>query len=77
MTKLTKKQKKELAALAKTRDSEIDGSDIPEARDWSRAVVGKFYRPIKKSLTTRLAAQCYRSFPRLIAASMSQRSAER
>jgi uncharacterized protein (DUF4415 family) len=31
-------------------------TDAPEIRDWSRAVVGKFYRPIKKSLTIRLDA---------------------
>jgi uncharacterized protein (DUF4415 family) len=56
MTKPSKKQKKELAALAAMRDDQIDFSDAPEVRDWSRAVVGKFYRPIKKSLTIRLDA---------------------
>jgi uncharacterized protein (DUF4415 family) len=56
MTKASKALKKELAALAAMRDSQIDFSDIPEVRDWSRAVVGKFYRPIKKSLTIRLDA---------------------
>jgi uncharacterized protein (DUF4415 family) len=38
------------------RDREIDTSDILPAPDWSRAVVGKFYRPIKKPLTIRLDA---------------------
>lgn len=56
MNKLSRKQKKELAALSALRDREIDLSDVPEVRDWSRAVVGKFYRPIKKSLTIRLDA---------------------
>jgi uncharacterized protein (DUF4415 family) len=56
MTKLSRKQKKELAALAALRDDQIDFSGAPEVRDWSRAVVGKFYRPIKKSLTIRLDA---------------------
>jgi uncharacterized protein (DUF4415 family) len=56
MTKPSKKQTKELAALAALRDDQIDFSDAPEVRDWSRAVVGKFYRPIKKSLTIRLDA---------------------
>jgi len=37
-------------------DAQIDFSDAPEVRDWTRAVVGKFYRPIKKSLTIRLDA---------------------
>jgi uncharacterized protein (DUF4415 family) len=56
MTKPSKKQKAELVALAAMRDNQIDFSDAPEVRDWSRAVVGKFYRPIKKSLTIRLDA---------------------
>jgi uncharacterized protein (DUF4415 family) len=38
------------------RDEDIDTSDIPEVRDWSRAVVGKFYRPIKEPVTIRLDA---------------------
>jgi uncharacterized protein (DUF4415 family) len=56
MSRISKKQRKELAALAALPDPEIDLSDAPEIRDWSRAVVGKFYRPIKKSLTIRLDA---------------------
>ncbi len=58
MTKPSKKQKKELAALAAMRDDQIDLSDAAEVRDWSRAVVGKFYGPIKKSLTIRLEPIC-------------------
>jgi uncharacterized protein (DUF4415 family) len=56
MTRVARKQKRELAAVAALRDSQIDFSDTPEVREWSRAVVGKFYRPIKKSLTIRLDA---------------------
>lgn len=56
MKKVAKKQAKELAALAALRDEKIDLSDVPEVLDWSGAVVGKFYRPIKKSLTIRLDA---------------------
>jgi uncharacterized protein (DUF4415 family) len=56
MTRVTRKQKKELAAVAALRDAQIDFSDAPEVREWNRAVVGKFYRPIKKSLTIRLDA---------------------
>jgi uncharacterized protein (DUF4415 family) len=56
MTRISRKQKKELTALAAMPDSQIDFSDQAEVRDWSRAVVGKFYRPIKKSLTIRLDA---------------------
>jgi uncharacterized protein (DUF4415 family) len=50
------KRSRELAALAALPDAKIDTSDIPEITDWSRAVVGKFYRPIKKSVTIRLDA---------------------
>ena len=54
--KLTKKQAKQLRALARMKDEDIDFSDIPEKTDWSKAVVGKFYWPIKKSLTIRIDA---------------------
>ncbi|MGB9241833.1 MAG: BrnA antitoxin family protein [Candidatus Acidiferrales bacterium] len=56
MRNLSRKQKKELRTLAAKPDSEIDLTDIPEIVDWSGAVVGKFYRPIKKSLTIRVDA---------------------
>lgn len=45
-----------MEALNRLGDHAIDTSDIPEVRDWSNAVVGKFYRPIKKPLTIRLDA---------------------
>jgi uncharacterized protein (DUF4415 family) len=47
---------KQIAALKRMKDEDIDLSDIPETADWSKAVVGKFYRPIKKSLTIRVDA---------------------
>ena len=56
MGKLTRKQAKEIRALAKMRDAEISLKDAPELSHWDRAVVGKFYRPIKKPLTIRLDA---------------------
>ena len=56
MKKGCKRQAKELAAIAALPNAKIDLSDTPEVRDWSREVVGKFYRPIKKSLTIRLHA---------------------
>jgi len=46
----------ELAALAGMRDEDIDTSDIPEVRDWSNAVVGKFYRPVKEAVSLRIDA---------------------
>lgn len=56
MKKLANTQAKEIAALRKMKDEDIDLSDIPEITDWSNAVVGKFYRPVKQSLTIRLDA---------------------
>jgi uncharacterized protein (DUF4415 family) len=56
MNKAAKKRKSDMKDLVALRDSQIDFSDVPEVRDWNRAVVGKFYRPIKKSLTIRLDA---------------------
>lgn len=46
----------EIKALVQKRDEDIDTSDIPEVKDWSQAVVGKFYRPIKEPVTIRLDA---------------------
>lgn len=56
MNKLSEAQRKELAELALLSDEEIDTSDIPEMLDFSNAVRGKFYRPLKKSVTIRLDA---------------------
>jgi uncharacterized protein (DUF4415 family) len=53
---ITKLQTEEINALANMPDEEIDTSDIPEVKDWSRAEIGKFYRPIKKPVTLRLDA---------------------
>src|ERR1700691_1749111 len=46
----------EIRALRRMKDTEIDTSDIPPKLAWSKGVVGKFYRPIKKPLTIRLDA---------------------
>jgi uncharacterized protein (DUF4415 family) len=56
MKKLTERQAKQLAALSKMKDEDIDLSDIPEITDWSNAVRRKFFRPVKQSLTIRLDA---------------------
>jgi len=50
----TKNYDREIAALMKLRDEDIDTSDLAEVRDWSKAVVGKFYRPLKEPITIRL-----------------------
>jgi uncharacterized protein (DUF4415 family) len=54
MRKLTKEQKRDIAAIAAMKDKDIDFSDIPLILDWSGAEIGKFYRPPKKSVTMRL-----------------------
>ena len=56
MKKVSKKQAKELDVVAALPDEKIDLTDLPEVLDWSGAVVGKYYRPIKKPLTIRLDA---------------------
>ncbi len=54
MKKLSKEQKRDIAALAAKKDEDIDLSDMPEVVDWSGAEMGKFYRPSKKLVTIRL-----------------------
>ena len=56
MRKVSRKVAKELAALARMPDDKIDFTDAPEVREWRGAVVGKFYRPIKKPVTIRVDA---------------------
>jgi uncharacterized protein (DUF4415 family) len=56
MKKLSKEQKEDIAAIAAMKDEDIDFSDIPLKLDWSKAEIGKFYRPPKKTVTMRLDA---------------------
>jgi len=53
---VTPEMEAELKALSVMPDSDIDTSDIPEVIDWTGAERGKFYRPIKESVTVRLDA---------------------
>lgn len=55
---------KEIKNLSVMDDKDIDTSDIPETADWDSAVIGKFYRPIKKKLTIRLDADVVDWFKR-------------
>ncbi len=48
--------KADLAVLEALPDEDIDTSDIPEGTDWSDAVRGKFYRPVKKAISLRVDA---------------------
>ena len=51
-----KKRATELARLAKLPDREINTSDVPETLGWSKALVGRFYRPVKRQVTLRIDA---------------------
>ncbi len=53
---LTEQQKADLERLRNMSDDEIDTSDIPETLDWSGAVRGMFYRPVKQQITLRVDA---------------------
>ena len=54
MRKLTKIQKDDIRRVREKRDEDIDFSDAPLVLDWSKAEVGKFYKPPKKPVTMRL-----------------------
>jgi uncharacterized protein (DUF4415 family) len=54
MRKLTKRQRRDVRAIAARKDEDIDFSDVPPVLDWSKAEIGKFYRPAKKPVTLRL-----------------------
>ncbi len=57
MPKLPAEKRNALRKLAERPDREIDFSDIPEIREIpSDAVIGKFYRPKKTTVTIRLDA---------------------
>jgi uncharacterized protein (DUF4415 family) len=53
---MTAQQKAELKALAGLPDDQINTASVPEQKDWSGAVRGVFFRPIKRQLTLRLDA---------------------
>ena len=59
MKKLTRNQKRQIAAVAAKKDADIDLSEMPEVLDWSGAEIGKFYRPPKKPETMRLDTDIY------------------
>ena len=56
MKNLSGKGQAMLERLAALPDAEIDVSDQPEILDWSNAERGKFYRPVKQSVTMRVDA---------------------
>ena len=52
--KLTEEQREDLRKLAALPDEDIDYSDIPQLTDFNGFEVGKFYRPMKETVTVRL-----------------------
>jgi uncharacterized protein (DUF4415 family) len=64
--KPSKRTQLELKAIQDLPDSEIDTSEIPEITDWSGAVRGRFYRPLKQPVTIRLDADVIAYFKRLV-----------
>jgi uncharacterized DUF497 family protein len=57
MSKLSAEKRKQLQKLSAKPDREIDLTDIPEMREIpSDAVIGRFYRPKKSTVTIRLDA---------------------
>lgn len=58
LPKLTEERRKALAKLNALPLDQIDTSDIPELVDeqWTQAGRGRFYRPLKQQITTRLDA---------------------
>ena len=54
--RLTPAPQAEIDALAAVPDNKIDTRDMREVREWRGARRGVFFRPIKKQLTLRIAA---------------------
>jgi len=54
--KLTDDEHAALKAVAAMTDDDIDIDDVPERKNWSGAVRGALYRPVKQSVTMRLDA---------------------
>jgi uncharacterized protein (DUF4415 family) len=54
--KASKTRAAELTRLAALPERKIDTSDIPETLGWSKAIAGKFYRPVKTQVTLRIDA---------------------
>ena len=54
--RLTRDQQKEIAALERLPDDQIDTTEVSEILDWSTAQRGALYRPVKQQITLRLDA---------------------
>ncbi len=54
--KMARHKETELKRLTARREEDIDTSDIAEVTDWSGAVKGQFYKPVKQQVTLRIDA---------------------
>lgn len=61
---LTRKLRAELKAVAAMPEGEIDTAEMPEITDWSKAVRGGLFRPVKRPLSLRLDADVVDWFQR-------------
>lgn len=61
---LTPKLQAELDALAAMPENEIDTTEMPAITDWSEAVRGSFFKPIKRPLSLRVDADVIDWFQR-------------
>lgn len=61
---LTPKLQAEIDALASRPESEIDTAEMPPIEDWSKAVRGALFRPIKRPLSMRIDADIIDWFQR-------------
>jgi uncharacterized protein (DUF4415 family) len=62
--KLTAKERAAMKAVAAMPDSEVDTSEMHEVTDWSGAVRGGLYRPVKRLTSLRLDADLLEWFKR-------------
>jgi uncharacterized protein (DUF4415 family) len=61
---VSKQLQQELDALVHMPDAEIDTIEMPTVEDWSSAIRGAMYRPIKRPLSLRLDADIIDWFQR-------------
>ena len=61
---LTPQLQAELDALARMPENQIDTAEMPPAEDWSNAVRGALFRPIKRPLSLRIDADIIDWFQR-------------
>lgn len=61
---LTPELQAELDVLAAMPESEIDTTDMPPIADWSEAVRGGLYRPVKRPMSLRVDADVIEWFQR-------------